>query len=84
MLAEINVRKDSESTQTTLRLVGGSAATPVEHLEEFVAGEGYEIPEDAVWLYRDPEALASVRRGLHQSAAGLGRVVSFAQYADED
>jgi hypothetical protein len=43
------------------------------------------IPASEAWLYRIPEALASVRRGLQQAAEGktisLG---SFARYADEE
>jgi hypothetical protein len=43
------------------------------------------VPASEAWLYRNPEALASVRRGLQESAAGktvfLG---SFAQSADEE
>jgi hypothetical protein len=43
------------------------------------------IPASEAWLYRNPEALASVRRGLQQAVEGktisLG---SFARYADEE
>src|SRR5262245_7996279 len=43
------------------------------------------IPASEAWLYRNPEVLASVRRGLQEVAEGktifLG---SFAQYADEE
>ncbi|MFL6196065.1 MAG: hypothetical protein ACJ75H_17935 [Thermoanaerobaculia bacterium] len=36
------------------------------------------------WLYRNPEALAVVRRGLQESAEGKAVFIgSFASYADE-
>jgi hypothetical protein len=43
------------------------------------------IPASEAWLYRDPKALASVRRGLAEAAAGKAKPVrSFARHADED
>ncbi len=44
-----------------------------------------KIPPDEAWLYRNPEALASVRRGLQEAAEGKTSYIgSFAQYADEE
>ena len=40
------------------------------------------IPEHEMWLYRNPEALAAVRQGFAELAAGLGKPADFSQYAD--
>lgn len=43
------------------------------------------IPASEAWLYRNPEALAAVRRGLQESAEGKTiHLGSFAAYADEE
>ena len=42
------------------------------------------VPASEMWLYENPEALASVKRGLQQSAEGKGVYLgSFAKYLDE-
>jgi hypothetical protein len=43
------------------------------------------VPASEAWLYRNPEALARVRRGLQEAADGKAVFIgSFAQYADEE
>lgn len=42
------------------------------------------IPASEAWLYRNPEALASVRQGLQDLAQGKVAYVSFVEYADEE
>jgi hypothetical protein len=43
------------------------------------------IPASEAWLYRNPKALASVRRGLKEAAEGKAkRVRSFARHAPKD
>jgi len=48
------------------------------------AKSGGELAEHEKWLYDNPEALAAVRRGLADSAAGRGVKVSFLEFADID
>jgi hypothetical protein len=43
------------------------------------------VPLHEAWLYKNPEALASVRKGLQQAAQGKVRQLeSFAKYADDE
>jgi hypothetical protein len=43
------------------------------------------IPASEAWLYRNPKALASVRKGLADAAAGRTKSLgSFARYVEED
>ena len=46
--------------------------------------DGSELAEHEKWLYDNPEALAAVRRGLADSAAGRGVKMSFLEFADLD
>jgi hypothetical protein len=42
------------------------------------------VPASEAWLYRNPKALASVRRGLADASAGRTKSLgSFARYADQ-
>lgn len=43
-----------------------------------------EIPAQEAWLFRNPEALANVRKGLQEAGEGkLKSRGSFAEYAEE-
>ncbi len=43
------------------------------------------VPAREAWLFRNPEALAAVQRGLAEAADGKTRSLgSFARYADEE
>ncbi|MDQ2801011.1 MAG: hypothetical protein M3Y13_15365 [Armatimonadota bacterium] len=48
------------------------------------AGETFASAEQEQWLLNNPEALAAVKRGLADSAAGRGVKMSFLEFADND
>jgi predicted transcriptional regulator len=83
----IQVRPDSKGRITLGEFAKGVSSFILQqdadgslHLEPQV-----EIPAREKWLYENPEALASIRRGLADAKAG--RVVkrqSYAKYAKED
>ena len=85
--AEITVRPDAKGRITLGALAKGISSYRIHKgangrliLEPFT-----EIPLRERWVYENPEVLASIERGLKDSANGrtvyLG---SFAQYADEE
>ncbi len=41
------------------------------------------VPEAEAWLWRNPKALASVKRGIGQAKAGKTKAVSFAKYLED-
>ena len=54
-------------------------------LGQIVLDPQVSIPASEAWLYRNPEAIAAVRRGLQEAAEGKATSLgSFAAYADEE
>ena len=80
------VRPDNKSRITLGDLAAGVSSFAVEVREDgsIVLHPRVEIPAREAWLFRNKEALASVRRGLEESAKGEAKELgSFARYADE-
>jgi len=81
------LRPDSKGRVTLGNLAAGASSfrAYVDQAGNIVLEPQVEVPAPEAWLWRNAAALASVRRGLADSAAG--RVVdlgSFAQFANED
>jgi hypothetical protein len=81
------VRPDSKGRVTLSKLANGVSSFNVSQdadgrllLEPMV-----EIPAREKWLYDNPEALSSVKRGISDAKAGRVKTLgSFAKFADED
>jgi hypothetical protein len=83
----LTVRPDSKGRITLGNLAKGVSSFRI-HLEadgRIVLEPFAEIPARELWLYKNPEALAMVERGLADSAAGRTSYLgNFAQYATDD
>ena len=85
--AEITVRPDAKGRITLGKLAKGISSFRVRSeadgkivLEPFV-----EIPAREHWIFKNPEALAKLERGLRDAAEGRTHYLGdFSQYADDD
>ena len=78
------VRPDSRGRLTLGQVVKAkSYRVMVNDIDQILLDPVVSIPERELWLWQNLDALASVQRGIEQSAAGKGRyLIDFAQYAD--
>jgi hypothetical protein len=85
-----NVRPDSRhriSLRTALSGIADDVSFDVFRDREgrIILEPKVSIPAAEAWLYRNKEALAAVRRGLADAAAGnVTTAMSYAQYVDDD
>ncbi len=82
-----NVKPDSKGRVTLSKLASGVSSFDVFQDEDgrLLLEPKVEIPAREKWLFENPEALASVRRGIEDAKAGRTRSLgSFAKYLDED
>lgn len=81
------LRPDSKGRITLGKLAAGVSSYHAEIDEhgKITLEPFKEIPAREHWLFSNPEALASVRLGLQQSARGETHYLgSFAKYLDDD
>ena len=81
------VRPDAKGRVTLSKLTEGISSFNVSKDAEgrLLLEPMVEIPAREKWLYDNPKALASVRRGLADAKAGRTKSLgSFAKYIDED
>jgi len=86
MFTEKILRPDSKGRICLGRLAEGVSSfhLTVDKERRIVLVPYSEIPSREKWLFENPEALASVKRGLHDSEAGhLSSRGSFAHFSDE-
>lgn len=67
-------QKTMEPSPATNGVAAGETSVPAEYISA----------EQEQWLLNNPEALAAVKRGLADSAAGRGVKMSFLEFADND
>ncbi|MBY0385047.1 hypothetical protein K2X05_07800 [bacterium] len=81
------LRPDSKGRVTLSKLADGISSFNVSTDKEgrILLEPMVEIPAREKWLFENPEALASVRRGLTDAKAGRTRSLgSFSKYLEED
>jgi len=81
------VRPDAKGRVTLSKLTDGISSFNVSKDEDgrILLEPMVEIPAREKWLFENPKALASVRRGLADAKAGKTKSLgSFAKYVDED
>ncbi|HMN70109.1 MAG TPA: hypothetical protein PKC28_16335 [Bdellovibrionales bacterium] len=81
------VRPDAKGRVTLSKLAEGVSSFNVSQDEDgrILLEPMVEIPAREKWLYENPQALASVRRGLADSKTGRTKSIgSFFKYAKED
>ena len=81
------LRPDSKGRITLGKLAEGVSSYHLKPLPDgkLLLEPFTEIPARERWLWKNPEALRSVRQGIEDAAAGrLFYVGSFAKYAKED
>jgi hypothetical protein len=80
------LRPDSKGRITLGRAAEGVSGFQMEQREDgtIILKPMVEIPAREAWLHRNKKALASVQKGLEQSAKGQTKDLgSFARYADD-
>lgn len=81
------VRPDAKGRVTLSKLADGISSFNVSQDENgrILLEPMVEIPAREKWLFDNPKAVASVRRGLAEAKAGKTKSVgSFAKYIEED
>lgn len=81
-----NVRPDAKGRITLGHLADGVSSYSITQDEDRLILEPQaEVPAREKWLFENPEALASLKRGLADSAAGRVKYLGdFSKYLDED
>jgi predicted transcriptional regulator len=85
--AEVTLRPDAKGRITLGKLADGiSSFRATQNIDGSIVLKPYvEVALKDSWLAKNPEALASVRRGLADSAAGrVHNLGDFSKYADDD
>ena len=81
------LRPDSKGRITLGKLAEGVSSFRAQQMEDgsIVLHPYAEIPAREHWIFKNPEALASLNRGLADAAAGrVHDLGDFSKYADDD